>query len=196
MRTCTHCGGYGTEKTGTWGDAGLSEVVKDRGIERRTLEGLYGWLLDKSCLEFSLESEKEPLMYHMIRSRPQMDMLHRLFAPVEEQTGSSLPPGSNTAVDSLGGCVEFRGNVQCATSRDDEDRPWHRGKALCQHPRMPRLPVLLGVFTLVLLFGIMVAFIWAGLRYRQWEGVSQWDGWKLQGLKWHNYPMQGRSRIR
>jgi hypothetical protein len=190
MRSCNRCGGDTEANKGLWGDAGLSEAVKNRGIERRTLEGIYGWMLDKSCLEYSLETEKEPLMYHMMRTKPQMDMMHRLFAPVEEQAGSSTPPASSAALDGLGGCIEFRGNVQCAASRADEDRPWHRGPGQCKRPRMPRLPVLLGVFTLVLLFGIMVAFIWAGIRHREWEG------WKLQGIKWHKYPMQGRSRIR
>merc|ERR1719321_1050115 len=99
-------------------------------------------------------------MYHMIRTRPQMELLHRLFAPVEEQTGSSVPPGSTTALDGLGGCVEFRGNVQCAASRDDEDRPWHRGPSLCKRPRMPRLPVLQGAFMLAMLFGILVTVFW------------------------------------
>jgi len=175
---------------GPWGDGGLAEVINDRGIERRTLDGVYGWMMDKSCLEYSLESEKEPLLYHMIRSRPQMEFLQRLFSSVEEQTGSSVPPGSNTALEGLGGCVEFHGNVQCAASRADEDRPWQKGPAKCTKPRMPRLPVLLGVFTLVLLFAILITFIWAGIRYQQWEG------WKLQGIKWHSHSMQGRSRFR
>lgn len=160
-------------------------------MNKGLLDGIYGWMLDKSCLEFSLESEKEPLMYHMIRTQPQMELLHRLFAPVEEQTGGSVPRVSSAALDGLGGCVEFQGNVQCAASRDNEDRPWHHGSSLCQRPRMPRLPVLLGVFTLLLLFAIMVTFIWAGMRYHQWEGFG-----KLQGLKWQSFPEQERSRFR
>jgi hypothetical protein len=181
MNNCQRCGGDISNKSqGLWGDAALTEVIKQRGIEQRTLDGAYGWLLDKSCLEFSLENEKEPLMYHMIRTKSQMEMLERLFAPLEEQTGSSVPQTS-TALDGLGGCVEYRGNVQCAVSRAEEDRPWHRGSSLCKRPRMPRLPVLLGVFTLVLVFGILVTFVWAGIRYQQW------DNFKIQGLKYHQF---------
>lgn len=189
MRNGNRCGGDVANNRGLWGDAGLSETIKDRGIERRTLNGIYGWMLDKSCLEFSLESEKEPLMYHMIRSKSQMDLLHRLFTPLGEQTGSAAPASSSTVQDGLGGCVDFRGNVQCAASRDDEDRPWHSGPSLCKRPHMPRLPVLLGVVILLMLFGILVTFIWAGTKHEQWEG------WKLQGMKFHSHPLQGHGKM-
>jgi len=196
MQSCNRCGGDAVYNRGRWGDAGLSEVVKGRGIEQRKLDGIYGWMLDKSCLEFSLENDNEPLLYHSIRTKPQFEFLHRLFAPVEEQTGSwAASNGAGAALDGLGGCVEFQGNVQCAASRSEQDRPWHHGQSLCQRPRMPRLPILFGCFTLLLIFAIVGTFIWAGFRYKQQE----WDGWKLQtmtGLKVHAYPMRGRSRVR
>lgn len=194
MKNCNRCGGDALYNRGLWGDAGLSEVIKDRGIEQRKLEGIYGWMLDKSCLEFSLESEHEPLLYHQIESRQQMELLHRLFASPEDQALLAANQPGSAAVDGLGGCVEFRGNVQCALSRAEEDRPWHHGPSLCQRSKMPRLPLLFGIFILFLLFIIVATFIWAGFRY-QMSG----DGWKLEsimGLKWHSYPMAGKSRFR
>jgi hypothetical protein len=190
LQNCERCGGSSRGSHGLWGEAGLSEVMKDKGFETREFNGVFAWMLDKSCLEFSLESGEEPLMYHMIRTQSQMEFLHRLFAPPSEQSGSSVPPGSNVALEGLGGCVEYRGNVQCAASREQEDRPWHGESNACKTPRMPRLPVLLGVFILALLFGIMTTFVWAGFKYQEW------DGWKVQGMKLHNHHLLGRQRFR
>jgi hypothetical protein len=190
LQNCDSCGGSSHGSQGVWGEAGLSEVMKTKGFETRELQGIHGWMLDKSCLEFSLESPEEPLMYHMIRTKSQMEFLQRLFAPPSEQTGSSVPPGSKVALEGLGGCVEYRGNVQCAASREQEDQPWHGETNACKTPRLPRLPVLLGVFILALLFGILMTFVWAGFKYQEW------DGWKLQGVKWHNHHLLGRQRFR
>lgn len=190
LQNCNRCGSDARYNTGLRAGAGLSEVIHERGIERRKLDGIYGWLLDKSCFEFALESDVEPLLYHSITKWPQMELLHRLF-----DHASSISSNSSN-LDALGGCVEFRGNVQCAASRAAEDRPWHRGTSLCQRlPQMPHLPAFFGCFALLLLFIIVCMFLWAGLRTK----VDDWDGWKVQtatGLRWHSFPMQGRSRMR
>lgn len=189
FRGCIRCGGDVDGKKVAWGDAGLTEVVTDRGIEQRTLDGIYAWMLDKSCFEHSLEYGQEPLLYHMVRTQSQMEFLHRLFTPMLNQPSNNL---QNAAPDGLGGCIEFQGNVQCAASRAAEDRPWHHGSSQCMQPHMPRMRVLIGLLSLFVFFAGVVTFILAGFR-------GQKDGFKIkgmEGMKWHSFPMLGNSRVR
>jgi hypothetical protein len=116
MRRCRQCGAT-TDGTGRgpWPDAGIGEIFKARGLERRVLPGLHPWLLEKSCFDFSLRSEVEPLVYHPMRTQPQFDTLHRLFSAPGEDPGT---------VSGFGDCSEFKGNVQCSTSQVDKELPW------------------------------------------------------------------------
>jgi len=125
VRRCVQCGPpFGDTKKGDgafpFADAGMSDLIRSRGIEQRWMPGVYPWNLEKSCFDRSLSSPDEPLVYHAMRTKRQFEVLHRLFA------GSSAPKGFNTTAAGVDLCAEFRGHVQCASvkSHIGLETPW------------------------------------------------------------------------
>uniref|UniRef100_A0A7S4PWH5 Fringe-like glycosyltransferase domain-containing protein n=1 Tax=Alexandrium monilatum TaxID=311494 RepID=A0A7S4PWH5_9DINO len=89
MQNCAKCG--------RWADLAMTQIFQARGIREEGLPGLNGWQLDKNCFDRSLESaDGEPLMYHYVRSRAQMQFLYRLFAQHNETAAASLRDRDST----------------------------------------------------------------------------------------------------
>eukprot|EP00929_Paragymnodinium_shiwhaense_P108868 TRINITY_DN75218_c0_g1_i1.p1 TRINITY_DN75218_c0_g1~~TRINITY_DN75218_c0_g1_i1.p1 ORF type:complete len:446 (+),score=107.86 TRINITY_DN75218_c0_g1_i1:111-1448(+) len=134
MANCVRCGG--------WADLALSEIFDDRGITRLRLPGLYGWQLEKSCFDLSLQRERgkgEPLIYHYIRTPAQMLVLHELLGDMQgadgsegsEQPASALEASLDEhqrarlcATYSGGQPGQGRSRTSCAASESPWETPW------------------------------------------------------------------------
>lgn len=109
MANCQRCG--------KWADAALTQVFIKRKLSMRSLDGLYGFKLQKDKFDRSLQSAVEPIMYHYINSERQMKILHGLFST----TTSDQATQDN---QSSGICANFKDRTQCSAKADPIDAPW------------------------------------------------------------------------
>lgn len=135
MQMCNRCD--------RWADQALSTIQKERGLELRPLAGLYGWFLSAADFSKSLNGVlPDPLMYHYVRTKNQMDFLDGLFANTTPPTPSKsahgydnagVPDSGKRATVKLatsnkpdyGPCLTYHGRSACALSNSPLDIPFY-----------------------------------------------------------------------
>lgn len=111
LQYCNQCG--------HWADASMTQMILRRKISLQPLVGVNAWKLNKTNFDASLTSDVDPIMYHYIQSKAQMDMLHALFNGQSGTNGNSASPL----------CSTYHGNTQCAVSDSPTSTPWQdKGK--------------------------------------------------------------------
>eukprot|EP00403_Amphidinium_massartii_P035953 CAMPEP_0178436722 /NCGR_PEP_ID=MMETSP0689_2-20121128/34588_1 /TAXON_ID=160604 /ORGANISM="Amphidinium massartii, Strain CS-259" /LENGTH=417 /DNA_ID=CAMNT_0020058831 /DNA_START=29 /DNA_END=1278 /DNA_ORIENTATION=+ len=127
MQSCSKCG--------SWADVALSQVMLQRGVRWQEQSGLYGWKLPKAEFDASLaaatgtNTSVEPLMYHYIRTKSQMQFLHDLFSTEKLALGTAASTGEVTqsqAIGTIGSLTQIGGvqppqlpDASCATFHDN-----------------------------------------------------------------------------
>lgn len=107
MKNCHMCQG--------WADVAMAMIFHEKGLRTKHLLGANGWRMSKTCFDQAL-TEREPLMYHYIKTEAQMKFLNTLFTT----NGESAP----VPLDGQMRCAAYNGGMHCAPSLQLSDLPW------------------------------------------------------------------------
>lgn len=108
MHTCNVCE--------EWADISVAKLMEHHNVTLRPLKGLYAWQLNKTAFDKTLDGENaEPLMFHYIKTKGQMNFLQALFHGGRWGTFHSLHESADSG-KSAKDCATFRGSTVCLTS--------------------------------------------------------------------------------